>query len=64
MAIGEEAEDNQAKASVSRNVCDGMLFKVAVLLNGRRCIALDRQWGVTIICEPRISNLGGVELRP
>ena len=64
VAIGEEAEDNQAKASVGRNVCNGMLFKVAMLLNGRRCIALIDSGGVTIICEPRISNLGGIELRP
>ena len=29
VAIGEEDED-QAKANVGRNVCQGMLFKVAV----------------------------------
>ena len=64
VAIGEEDEDNQAKASVGRNVCHGMLFKVAVMLNGRRCIALIDSGASQSYVSPEISNLSGVELRP
>ena len=39
VAIGEEVEDT-ARASVGRKVSDGILFRVAVSINGRRCVAL------------------------
>ena len=39
VAIGEDNEET-AKASAGRRVSDGILFRVAVSINGRRCIAL------------------------
>ena len=64
VAIGEEAEDNQAKASVSRNVCDGMLFKVAVLLNGRRCIALVDSGASQSYVSPELATLAELNCVP
>ena len=40
VAIGDYTEEQQAKASVGRRVVDGILFRVAVSLNGRRVVAL------------------------
>ena len=39
VAIGEDSEEI-AKASAGRRVSDGILFRVTVSINGRRCIAL------------------------
>ena len=39
VAIGEDSEET-AKASAGRRVSDGILFRVTVSINGRRCIAL------------------------
>ena len=39
VAIGEE-DINTAKASAGRKISDGMLFRVAVSIAGRRCVAL------------------------
>ena len=39
VAIGEDNEDT-AKASAGRKIVDGILFRVAVSINGRRCVAL------------------------
>ena len=64
VAIGEEAEDNQAKASVGRNVCDGMLFKVAVLLNGRRCIALVDSGASQSYVSPELATLAELNCVP
>ena len=64
VAIGEEAEDNQAKASVGRNVCDGMLFKVALLLNGRRCIALVDSGASQSYVSPELATLAELDCVP
>ena len=58
VAIGDEDED-QAKASVGRQVKDGMLFKVAMLLNGRRCIALVDSGASQSYVSPEIATLAG-----
>ena len=39
VAIGEE-DSNTARASAGRKIADGMLFRVAVSVAGRRCVAL------------------------
>ena len=39
VAIGEDNEDT-AKASAGRKIVDGILFRVAMSINGRRCVAL------------------------
>ena len=63
VAIGDENE-NQAKASVGRNVCDGMLFKVALLLNGRRCIALVDSGASQSYVSPELATLAELDCVP
>ena len=63
VAIGDEDED-QAKASVGRNVCNGMLFKVAVLLNGRRCIALVDSGASQSYVSPELATLAELNCVP
>ena len=63
VAIGDEDED-QAKASVGRNVCNGMLFKVAVLLNGRRCIALIDSGASQSYVSPELATLAELNCVP
>ena len=63
VAIGDEDED-QAKASVGRQVKDGMLFKVAMLLNGRRCIALVDSGASQSYVSPEIATLAELNCIP
>ena len=64
VAIGDEDEDNQAKASVGRQVKDGMLFKVAVTLNSRRCIALIDSGASQSYVSPEIATLAELNCVP
>ena len=63
VAIGDEDKD-QAKASVGRQVKDGMLFKVAVALNGRRCIALVDSGASQSYVSPEIATLAELNCIP
>ena len=62
VAIGEE-DPNTARASAVRKIKDGMLFRVAVSIAGRRCVALIDSGAsqsyiapetVTLECEPAV----------
>ena len=46
VAIGDYKEDQQAKASVARRVVDGILFRVAVSLNGRSVVGVQNRWAL------------------
>ena len=63
VAIGDEDKD-QAKASVSRQVKDGMLFKVAVVLNSHRCIALVDSGASQSYVSPEIATLAELNCIP
>ena len=63
VAIGDEDED-QAKASVGRQVKDGMLFKVAVALNGRRCVALVDSGASQSYVSPEVATLAELNCVP
>ena len=63
VAIGEE-DTNTAKASAGRKISDGMLFRVAVSIAGRRCVALIDSGASQSYIAPETVTLCELECEP
>ena len=63
VAIGEE-DSNTAKASAGRKISDGMLFRVAVSIAGRRCVALIDSGASQSYIAPETVTLCELECEP
>ena len=63
VAIGEE-DSNTVKASVERKISDGMLFRVAVSIAGRRCVALIDSGASQSYIAPETVTLCELECEP
>ena len=63
VAIGEE-DPNTAKASAERKISDGMLFRVAVSIAGRRCVALIDSGASQSYIAPETVTLCELECEP
>ena len=63
VAIGEE-DPNTARASAVRKISDGMLFRVAVSIAGRRCVALIDSGASQSYIAPETVTLCELECEP